>query len=538
MKKKPLLCLLLCLILTMWLVLPAFATETSPETDPETGETVASETEPGETGPTEATEPIPDPVTAPATFPEVDGDASVEAGCRTINGKTPLTTNDTLLPTAEAALLYERNTGVVLYAKNADERMFPASLTKVMTCLLVLENLTDMQEMVTVSEEAVSNIDPDGSTANLQPGEQMSVENLLYCLMVASANDAGAVLAERVAGSESAFVEMMNTRAAELGCVDTHFVNAHGLHDENHYTTARDLAKIMLAAVELPEFRKLDSTAVYTVPATNLSEERDLYTTNFLLGKERIEQFYDKRVTGGKTGFTSAAGRCLMCTAEDEDLSLLSVVLNAKENVLDDGYTVTYYGNFEESGILLDYGFDNFKSVQVTLDSQSLGQFPVTNGKNAVIGGPAAELRALLPLGYKQEELSWRCQLGSGTGSLAAPVKRGQNIGICRVWYGACCVAQTDMVALTNSEERTLGVDVFLGDNTEQAELGGTLKTAGMIFLVLVALVALAALVLWVRNLVIRARRRRRRRERNAARRTSGKNPNGRGPRNPDGKGK
>ncbi len=506
MKKTRLLCLVLCLVLALHTAVPlCAASETSDPTQESTSASPAETTAPASTVP--ATTPL----------PEVSGDASVEAGCRTIDGKVPLTTNPSLLKSAKAALLYERNSGTILYALNPDERLYPASLTKVMTCLLVLENLTDMDEVITVSDAAISGIDPDGSTANLLAGEEMSVENLLYCLMVSSANDAGAVLAERVAGSQEAFVEMMNQRAAQIGCTGTHFVNAHGLHDDNHYTTARDMARIMLTAVEIPEFRKLDSTASYTVPATNLSDARDLYTTNFLLGTDRIDTFYDKRVTGGKTGFTTPAGRCLMCTAENDTFSLLSVVLGAQEEVEDDGYTVTYYGNFEESRVLLNYGFDSFQEVQVTMAGQSLGQFPVYSGRNEVIGGPSEEVRALLPKDFKQSDITWQCEPTGGR--INAPVEIGQTIGTCRVWYGSSCVAQTQMLSLSRSEERVLGEDVFTDSTLQRANLGKILKIAGIVFLGLVILLAVLSLIFGIRNAVLRNRRRRRKQQRNAPRR-------------------
>ena len=498
MKKNQLFCLLLCLILALQVAAaPVRATEADPSDTSE-----------------ETTEVTTEPEATTSVIPEtgISVDASISSGCNTIEGKSSLITDGSLLKSAKAALLYERNTGTILYALNPDTKRYPASLTKVMTCMLVLEHLTDMEEIITVSESAISDIDPDGSTANLLAGEQMSVENLLYCLMVSSANDAGAVLAERVAGSQEAFVEMMNQRAQELGCVNTHFMNAHGLHDDNHYSTARDLAKIMLAASESAEFRKLDSTSVYTVPATNMSEERYLYTTNFMIGDERIDQFYDKRVTGGKTGFTTPAGRCLMCTAEDENFSLLSVVLGAQEEVWDDGYTVEYYGNFEETEQLLELGFEGFQKVQVTMDGQSLQQFPVTDGKNDVTGGPDTAISALLPVDYDLADVTWQCELLNG--ALQAPIALGQTIGICRVWYKSTCIAQTGMVSLSASEQRILGENIFSNSELQKENLGKILKTAGIVFLGLVVVLVIAAIATTIRNAVLRARRRRRRKAR------------------------
>ncbi len=503
MKNTRFICLVLCLMLVLQAgFLPARATEDV------TSETAAEET----TLPEETT--MPEETTSAVIPDTLSGDASATAGCKTIEAQKPLITDENLLKTAKAAFLYERNSGTLLYSKNADEKMYPASLTKVMTCMLALENLKDLNEVITVSESAISGLDPDGSNISLQTGEEISVENLLYALMVSSANDAGAVLAERVSGSQEAFVEMMNQKAKDLGCVQTHFANVHGLHDENHYTTARDLARIMLAAVENPVFRKFDSTASYTIPATNMSEERELLTTNFMIGTDRMDTFYDERVTGGKTGFTNAAGRCLMCTASDEEkgISLLSVVLGTQEEVMDDGYTITYYGNFEETSVLLKVGFENFEEHQLTMEGQALEQFPVTDGKNAVAVGPASELHTMLPADYEKSDLTVKCELTNST--LKAPVSQGETVGTCRVWYKDICVGQTGLVSLSKSEYRVLGANIFSNNELQRENLGKILKTAGIVFLVLVAVMVIISAVNAVRNAVIYSRRRRRRNER------------------------
>ena len=505
MKKTRFMCLILCLLLTVQAAfLPVYAEEEEEPTETVTEETVAETAEATESAPVPPEEPI-------------SGDASVVAGCRTVDAQKPIVTDDNLLKTAKAAFLYERNTGTLLYAKNPDEKMYPASLTKVMTCMLAIENLTDLSEVITVSESAISNMDPDGSTINLQAGEEISVENLLYGLMVPSANDAGAVLAERVAGSQEAFVDMMNARAAELGCTNTHFANAHGLHDDNHYTTARDLARIMLQAVSSETFRKFDATPFYTIPATNMSEPRDLYSNNFMISNDRIDTFYDERVTGGKTGFTTPAGRCLMCTAQDEDMSLLSIVLGAEEHVMDDGYTVDYYGNFEETSVLLKLGFENFTERQVTMEGQSLEQFPVTDGKNAVAVGPSSDLHTVLPGDYNINDLQVQCELTGST--LKAPVAQGEMIGSCRVWYQDICVGQTGLVSLSNSDYRILGSNIFSKSELQRENLGKILKTAGIVFLCLIGAMLLFSLITSIHNAVISARRRKHRKERRDAER-------------------
>ena len=182
---------------------------------------------------------------------------------------------------AKAALLIDPDTEEILYARNIHERLYPASLTKIMTCLLVLEaidsKVIDMDTVLTASEPAVTSIPPDGSTAGIQVGEELTVEELLYCIMLSSANEGCNILAEAVSGSIEAFVEKMNDKAAALKCEDTRFANTNGLPDPNHYTTAWDLYVITKEARTHPEFMPLVGTIYHEVPATNLSEARKLY---------------------------------------------------------------------------------------------------------------------------------------------------------------------------------------------------------------------------------------------------------------------
>ena len=225
MKKIPVISIFLALLMAIQLVpVQIFATEVEEPVQTE----VTIEEIP------EATE---------VTLPTVVGNASVNAGCSSINAVYPLVNSSQLDLKLGAALIYEMNSGTLIYTMNPDAKMYPASVTKVMTCLLALE-YGNFDQMVTVSAEVVANRDPDGSHCSLVTDEEMSLKDLMYCLMVASANDAGSVISEFIACDEEAFVEMMNAKAQELGCVNTHFANPHGLHNENHYTTARDLAKI------------------------------------------------------------------------------------------------------------------------------------------------------------------------------------------------------------------------------------------------------------------------------------------------------
>ena len=255
---------------------------------------------------------------------------------------------------AKAALLLDLNTGETIYEQDADEILYPASLTKVMTAILAIEK-GNLSDVVTASSEALTGLDPDGTTVWLTAGEKMPLEDLLYCMLLASANDACNVVAEHIAGSVSAFVDMMNEKAAELGCTNTHFNNTNGLPDEDHWTTARDLATITQYAIQNPTFWEICTTTAYTVAATNVFDARMLVTTNSMTTTYKYYYYYDPRIQGVKTGFTSAAGRCLIVTAQDGDMRLLSVVLGAPDTTMYNN--VNWYGHYADTAMLLEYGF-------------------------------------------------------------------------------------------------------------------------------------------------------------------------------------
>ena len=228
---------------------------------------------------------------------------------------------------SKAAILVEVSTGRILYEKNSTKQLYPASTTKVMTAILVLEkcNLTDM---VTVNETALGNLPSGYVTCDLQVDEEISVNDLLYALMVKSANDAAYVLAEHVGGSVDAFADMMNIKAREIGCTGTHFVNPNGVHDDRHYSTAYDLYLITKYAMQNETFRKLVATTEYTLPATNKypNADRSFTTTNQLLNPESTAYYY-KYATGVKTGYTSQAGNCIISMASRDGLDFIAVVL-------------------------------------------------------------------------------------------------------------------------------------------------------------------------------------------------------------------
>ncbi len=265
---------------------------------------------------------------------------------------------------AEAAILMDFNTGTVLYSKNIHEELYPASTTKMMTALLTIENTT-MDEVVTFSHDAIFNVDSDSSRIGIDVGEQMTVEQCLYGLMLGSANEVAYALAEHVGGSLEGFVDMMNERALALGCNNTHFINANGLPNENHYTSAYDLALIARECYKNEAFANISGTRTYTIPATNIQSEERIMDNHHLMVRGFKYQ-YDGFI-GGKTGYTKDARQTLVSCAERNGLRLICVIM--KEESPD---------QFLDTQKLFDYGFDGFQILNIkdnetryTLDSST-----------------------------------------------------------------------------------------------------------------------------------------------------------------------
>lgn len=441
---------------------------------------------------------------------DLAGDASVSAGSNSINAKVPVLNQGEVEVELKSALMYELDSGTLLYDYNVDARVFPASTTKIMTCLLVLEN-AQLDDIVTISQNVQDNRDPDGSNCDLMAGEQLSVRDLVYCLMVASANDAGSALSEHVAGSESAFVEMMNSRAKELGCTDTHFANPHGLHNEEHYTTARDMAKIMLAALEHEFFYEVFSTASYEVPATNICDARKLRTTNYMIDRMVIEHHYDSRVVGGKTGFTTPAGRCLVAVSESGGMRILSVVMGCETEFNDDG--ILSYGSFEQTHNLIDYTFSNYDFGRILSTDAILTSFPVAGGENDTQAYVKTPVDTVLPADLVRSQLRYEYILDDGT--LTAPIEKDEALGIVRVWYQSKCVAQQEIYAAVESRVKQENPVRDLAIQNDPAQINSNIwHIVLLIVLSLLAVVLLMLIISAIRASVIRSRRNKRRRNR------------------------
>ncbi len=254
---------------------------------------------------------------------------------------------------SEAAILMEAETGQVLYGKSERKRMEPASVTKIMTCLLAAELWDGSEEPITITQEMLYGIDEESSTMDLVPEESLPMPDLLCGLMLPSANDAANAIAVTLGGSIDGFVDDMNARAAELGLTGTHFENPHGLPSDNHYSTAYDLAALTREAVQNETFMRFAGAAEHDIPATPLSEERHMDHTNRTLCPDH--EWYYSDAIAGKTGWTRRAGHCLMTAARRDGMTLICVVMRAgsQEN------------EYKDTTALLDYGFEQFKRASI-----------------------------------------------------------------------------------------------------------------------------------------------------------------------------
>jgi len=401
---------------------------------------------------------------------------------------------------AEAALLMDAANDEILYEKNARERMYPASLTKVMTALLVLEEVDagrlSLDQVVTASNTFSTGLTANGSTQDIRAGEQMTLRDLLYCLLVASANESANILAETVDGTISAFVERMNQKATQLGCENTHFANPHGLHVDDHYTTAHDIYRIARAAMENDTFRTIVSTRSYEIPATNMHKARVFYSTNALLVTwyYRESYLYDKAI-GIKTGTTDEGGYCLLSAAKNGEDYLISVVLNAPMLELEGGGTDRR--QFTESRELFKWGFSNFTRRQIVDTDTPLAQVEVTLSQtDHVLVRPAHQLERTLPRDLKLEDIKQDISLDAET--VQAPVTAGQPLGKLTLTYQGQELGQVDLVAVSAAERSRL---LYYLD-----QIQSFFQYTGVKLIAVVVILALAILIL--RKTVLRPRSR------------------------------
>ncbi len=399
-----------------------------------------------------------------------------------LDGTTAFLGSGQLVENVEAAFLYEIETDTLMYAWNPDVRVYPSSLVKILTALIAVEE-GDPGDVVTVKEDTLSSVPIDAVSADLQPGEEISLGDLIYCMLVGSGNDAAAVIAEHIYGDQQTFVQKMNEYAVKLGCTATQFRNVHGLHDEEQFTSARDLARIVSTALKNESFTTYFSTVNYTVPATNLSEERKLSTGNFLMNRDSMEIYYDERVTGGRTGLTEDGNRCLAASAKSNGLNLISIVMGSKSTYDDRGNTQVY-GSFKETTALFDAAFSGYKASRILFKEQALKQCSVVNGSNDVILGTKVDVSTVLPDTVTLADLSF--QYSNIDQGFQAPISEGQKLSDLEVWYGTVCVAKAEVFAM-NSVPRHDAQPVVQPSGTN----GGLTTTSSLIIWIICGAVVL-----------------------------------------------
>ena len=363
-----------------------------------------------------------------ATVVAVESDDMVELGGgeKTEEKEEPPTEDAQgrpILGKGEAGILIDGKSGNVLYEVNSEKKMYPASTTKVMTALVALDAVkagkVSLKQKVTVTAEMLEGLAWDGSNMALKEGEIISFQNLLYGLMIPSGNDAAMAIAYAVSGSRAGFVDAMNNKAKKLGLKNTHFKNHHGLHDEEHYTTAADMAVIARAAMKNETFRSIVEIAHVKIPPTNLTEEERYYiNTNGLVSTMRYSQYYYPGATGIKTGYTDEAGNCLVASAEKNGIELITVLFHGEgvEN------------SHKDTARLLDYGFSAFELVTPVREDQIMGEVKVKWGrsKDSVTLSAVAPVSVLVPKGTKTEELEIKLNLPE---FVKAPVEKGTLTG-------------------------------------------------------------------------------------------------------------
>lgn len=349
---------------------------------------------------------------------------------------------------ADAALLMNMDSDTVLFQQDADKKIYPASITKVMTALLVLEAVESgqltMDQKLTAGATMWDGLDWDTSTADIKMGEKLTVKELLSCMLIASAGEAANVLAVGVSGSIESFVQKMNEKAAAIGCTGTHFTNPSGMPDTDHYTTCNDIYLMAKAAMQYEEFRKIVAETECKVRKTNMSDVRDYFSTNGLLSNMRYAGYMYSSCIGIKTGYTDEAGYCLLSAAQQNGKTLVAVVMGC-DNPVDKAGNVKRL-QFSESSRLLQWGFDNFE-VQDILDSTfPAGEVKVTLSKEAdhVTAVPEKTVSAELPRDIKMEDFDISTALYK---EVAAPVKKGDKLGKMTVSLDGVDYGSVDLVA-------------------------------------------------------------------------------------------
>lgn len=441
------------------------------------------------------------------------GTVSIQKGCRTINGMVPLAGSDPRLATAQSVFLYEATTDTVVYAYNPDTQVHPGTLAKILLSMIVLENC-ELDEKVTVTEGIQSYIPAGSGNIKLKSNEVLTVDQLLHAVIMQNANDAAVALAHHVSGTTGDFLQLMNNRAKQLGCTNTEFGNISGLYTAQSLSTGRDIAKILREAIKNEDFKEIIKTQTYTIPATEMMEERSFNTQNYFIYDRDLQDFFDDRVTGGMQSYHADTGASIAITAESKGMTYIAVVLGAVRTFAENGWMPLNYGNFNEMSELIEFGFSQFKVNRIIYEGMSLSQFVVNGAESHVVGEARVDIDSVVPSSAQMNNLQMNYKIVDG--GLRAPIKEGQLIATLEVQYRNSVMAEAEVYAVSGVKSMdNTGVTIRSTAVRSDSDTSGVLSVVGTISVIILGL-GIAYLGF---NAYMRSKMRARSKKRRAARR-------------------
>ncbi len=407
---------------------------------------------------------------------------------------------------AKAAILLDADNGTVYFSLNENERREPASLVKIMTALLALEAVgrgqASLDDVVTASQSAIDEVSDYGGTDCIRVGEEMTLESLLYCTLVASMNEAANIVAEHISGSVEAFVSLMNARAQELGCKNTHFTNTHGQTSSGQYSSAYDIALISAEAIKIPMFDEIVNTISKEIPATNLSDIRYITNSNKLISPDST-RFYYSEASGIKTGSTYEAGFCLASAINRDDMNVISVVLGCEQIEVEGGYYDTQ--SFVQTKVLLKWLLDNFQPTKIVSKNDLICEIPVLlgEGMDSVVIRPDSEISVLLPKDFDKSSVISEVNIFSaedGSEPFYAPIEEGMKVGELKVSCNGVDYPAISLVTNTSVSRSRLAYLKYLLSNF-LANRWVKLALVGVVVLIVLYI------ILVIRYNIVRSRR-------------------------------
>lgn len=380
-----------------------------------------------------------------------------------------------------SAILIDSKTGNILFEKNSNEKMYPASITKIMTAILALEK-GDLNKTIKMSHKSVYDVDAGSSNAGFSEGEELTLEQLLNALLIYSANESANAIAEYIGGTKENFAQMMTQRAKELGAKNTNFVTPSGLHNPNHYTTAYDMAMIAKYALTIPKFREIVKTLNYTLSPTNVCPNpKELHNKNQLM--LRSSKYYYPYAIGVKTGYTTVAGSTLVSAAVKNNIELISVVLNSP---IEDVNSYMYI----DSKKMFEYGFENYFAHKVYSKNEIIDKVRIKGSRQKVTAVVPEDVNVLLKKGDDPNKIKYIKQINP----LTAPVKKGDTLGYMSFSYNGRDYGKIKIIADDNVEVSAGGFLSPPKNPTVLNIVGYIFKWIGFILLIIIGILLVLAL--------------------------------------------